>query len=177
MLYWAYGSNLCIEQMKRRCPAAIKLEKLVVDDGELIFRGVADVRVKKGSSVQGGLWRITKECEAELDFFEGVNSETRTYLKRYMLVERRGRKEDVLFYQMRTHRGIMPPTERYYATIRRGYKDFGLDVSALHAAVDAAWDNKDVTPQLRYKHEQRGTPRLVGRRTIVQSHQNKVWKQ
>lgn len=158
-LYWAYGSNLCVRNMKRRCPAAKKASPLIVEGGVLTFRGVADVVLQEGSSVPGGLWWITPECEATLDRYEGVNS--RLYLKRYLDATVNGKKQPILFYQMATSRGVLPPSEEYAATILEGYRDFGLDTSALEAAIARSWEEKSPTNFLRQRHQKRGSPRLA----------------
>ena len=62
MLYFAYGSNLHQEQMKRRCSGCKYLKKYILQDYRLTFRSelcVADIEYKKGSSVQGALYEIT----------------------------------------------------------------------------------------------------------------------
>lgn len=72
-LYFAYGSNINLEQMAYRCPAAKPLMPVVLHDYELTFRGggVATVVPKKDSVVQGLLWSITPDCEQSLDHYEG----------------------------------------------------------------------------------------------------------
>lgn len=160
-LYWAYGSNLNLMHMARRCPHAEPVGPLNLVHGQLVFRGVADVTVKKNSEVPGGLWRITRQCERSLDSYEGVGS--RLYLKRFFTVvdAETGRSEDVLFYQMSTHRGRMPPSEHYLQTIVDGYEDFGLDREYLNVALAEAWEQKEVTRMLRSRHENRGRPSLA----------------
>lgn len=160
MLYWAYGSNLNIAAMRERCPAARKVGRLFVEDAALVFRGVADVTVCEGSVVPGGLWEITRECERSLDRYEGVAS--RLYLKRYLTVKRKGKKREVvLFYQMRMSTGVQPPSEFYLDLIARGYRDFGLPLEVLDAAVAESWSEKKITPILRERHERRGRPTLA----------------
>lgn len=154
MFYFAYGSNLNVRAMKRRCPRAKPVKRMFVTDGALIFRGVADVTLRKGGLVPGGLWKITEECERSLDAYEGAAN--RFYLKRYLLIEVDGRKEDCLFYQMRMSRGVMPPSEIYIETIAQGYRDFGLDLSRLDAALCESWSNKEVTEVLRERHVRKG---------------------
>ena len=66
MLYFAYGSNLHQEQMKRRCSGCKYLKKYILQDYRLTFRSelcVADIEYKKGSSVQGALYEITDKDE------------------------------------------------------------------------------------------------------------------
>lgn len=158
-LYWAYGSNLCHRSMRTRCPDAVPLDRLDVNDASLIFRGVADVTIRKGQFVPGGLWRISEEDERNLDRYEGVAS--RLYLKRYLPIKRGGKLRRVLFYQMRTDRGVMPPSHFYVQVIAQGYRDFGLPEDVLDRAVRASWSDKEVTPMLRERHERRGRPVLA----------------
>ncbi len=57
--YFAYGSNMNLEQMKYRCPAAEVVENIRLEDYRLAFRGrapgngVATVLPEKGSCVEG----------------------------------------------------------------------------------------------------------------------------
>ena len=78
--YFAYGSNMNLEQMKYRCPAAEVVENVRLEDYRLAFRGkapgngVATVLPEKGSCVEGVLWKITEAFEKSLDFYEGFPS-------------------------------------------------------------------------------------------------------
>ena len=64
--YFAYGSNMNLEQMKYRCPAAEVVENVRLEDYRLAFRGrapgngVATVLPEKGSCVEGVLWKSQK---------------------------------------------------------------------------------------------------------------------
>jgi gamma-glutamylcyclotransferase (GGCT)/AIG2-like uncharacterized protein YtfP len=159
IFYWAYGSNLSERQMNKRCPRAIKYGPMSVKDCALVFRGVADVTLREGSTTPGGLWQITAECERELDVFEGVAS--RIYMKRYFRISIEGKKYTCLFYQMRSKEGIMPPSETYLDTIVRGYADFELCLDPLDVALQESWGNKQLTEHLLDRHERRGSPRLA----------------
>lgn len=161
MLYWAYGSNLSVRRMRMRCPDARPVGPLVIADGALTFRGVADVTIRKGSLVAGGLWRITRACERSLDAAEGVSN--RWYLKRYLQLSVKGKIEDCLFYQMRIAEGIMPPTPEYLEAIVQGYRDFHLEEHEhlIDKALHEAWGNKSVTPILRERHVRKGKPKLA----------------
>ena len=67
MLYFAYGSNLHQEQMKKRCSGCKYLKKYILENYRLTFRSelcVADIEYKKGSSVQGALYEITDKDES-----------------------------------------------------------------------------------------------------------------
>ena len=159
ILYWCYGSNLWVEQMRDRCTDAIKVGPLIMDDCRLVFRGVADVTYDPNSCTPGGLWDITDRCERNLDGYEGVGRGL--YLKRYMKIKYQGRERQVLFYQMKISKGIMPPSEEYVKRIEQGYRDFGLDLADLSAAIERSWQDKHVTQRLAQRHRERGNPRLA----------------
>ena len=76
-MYFAYGSNINLDQMAYRCPAAQVVGPVVLEGYELLFRGnasgngVATIKPKEGQQVHGLLWRITPGCERSLDLYEG----------------------------------------------------------------------------------------------------------
>ena len=72
-LYFAYGSNINLDQMRYRCPDATVYGQAVLDNYDLRFRGsgVATVEPKEGACVYGLLWELTDKCEASLDRYEG----------------------------------------------------------------------------------------------------------
>lgn len=137
--YFAYGSNLNVAQMARRCPAAKKMQTLMLPGWRLVFRGVADIVPARNAQVAGGLWIITDRCERSLDIYEGVKSGlyTKESFPITYLDTRTGKREitDVLFYRMRSREFAMP-SSGYLASIADGYDDFGLDLAYLDAALD-----------------------------------------
>lgn len=164
MLYWAYGSNLDPRQMRLRDPGAKRVGPLTLD-GRLVFRNVADVVHDEDHRVAGGIWRITRQGERNLDQFEGVA--TGYYKKRYLRAKVKGVSEDVLFYKMGTKFGIMPPTETYFNTILAGYRYFELDERLLVEALHESWDDKKMTQALRERRHRKGYPRLQRRRRLI----------
>lgn len=161
MLMWSYGSNLCIDQMRSRCPRAKFKGPLTVYDAALVFRGVADVVLRDGSFVPGGLWAISRECERALDRYEGVSNGV--YVKRYFHLRRNKQVVDVLFYQMTNKYGdgVMPPGQGYFDTIAQGYRDFGLDLDILEKYLQESWDRRRITNQMLVRYESRGRPTLA----------------
>ena len=70
MLYFAYGSNLNIFQMKRRCKDSKFLKKINLKEFRLTFRSkyrAADIEKKKNSIVPGALYEISKSDEKKLE--------------------------------------------------------------------------------------------------------------
>jgi phage replication-related protein YjqB (UPF0714/DUF867 family) len=72
--YFAYGSNLCVQQMARRCPGAVDPRPAMLADHDWLIneRGVATVEPFHGSQVHGVVWRLTDHDLAALDSAEGV---------------------------------------------------------------------------------------------------------
>lgn len=138
-LYFAYGSNLNLEQFRRRCPLATPVSRCTLDGYKLVFKGVADIVPSKKGRVYGAIYRITNHCEAALDRYEGF---PHLYVKEYLPVEvttHNGDKvvEDMMFYVM-VHDRIAEPSSWYFNTILRGFNDWKLNKRSLHDALAAA---------------------------------------
>lgn len=103
-MYFAYGSNINLDQMAYRCPAAQVVGPVVLEGYELLFRGnasgngVATIQPKEGKQVHGLLWRITPGCERSLDLYEGY---PHLYEKESVAVrDNAGRQLTVMAYVM-----------------------------------------------------------------------------
>jgi len=128
-LYFAYGSNLNHRQMAERCPKAKPVSVLRLDGWRLVFKRGADIVRDEGAFVLGALYGITLEDEAALDVHEGYPV---TYTQHAVLDEE-GR-ERFFFYKKAANTLRMPRGE-YLETIRAGYRDWGLDLASLDAAM------------------------------------------
>ncbi len=86
MLYFAYGSNLWLDQMASRCPNSHFVGRAILPDyrWQINQRGFANVTECSGYSVHGLIYQIDEADEARLDRNEGVNSGA--YSKRYLSV-------------------------------------------------------------------------------------------
>ena len=73
-LYFAYGSNMSVGQMRARCPAASPVGPARLDGWRFFVnrRGTASIRRADGHAVHGVVWRVTHACVRVLDHFEGV---------------------------------------------------------------------------------------------------------
>ena len=85
--YFAYGSNLHLKQMKRRCPNSkyVGLARLVNYRWQINERGYANVIDAEGHWVDGLVYEINEPDEAKLDVNEGVSKNA--YTKRHMKVD------------------------------------------------------------------------------------------
>jgi gamma-glutamylcyclotransferase len=81
MLYFAYGSNMLLEQMRDRCPSAAFVGNAALEGYRLAFTrtakrnwkgyGVADVVLAPGHSVWGAVFQIEEHDIGALDRSEG----------------------------------------------------------------------------------------------------------
>src|ERR1700753_2463662 len=72
--YFAYGSNLSVQQMAQRCPGAVNPRPATLADHDWLInhRGVATIERFDGGEVHGVLWQVTDHDLATLDSAEGV---------------------------------------------------------------------------------------------------------
>jgi hypothetical protein len=163
-LYFAYGSNLNMRQMRWRCPKAQPVGKFKLNGVRLVFRGVADVADEPGASCWGGLWLITPECEVALDRYEGFRPDDPEHgMYRKVTFPLRKPWEgftEGMFYQMNST-GIMPPSISYLRCIEEGYRDFKLPRAHLDAAVQASVDDKAPSHIERQRRRRTGRPALA----------------
>ena len=134
--YFAYGSNINLDQMAHRCPDAKVVGKVTLNNYELTFRGrsdgsgVANIEPKIGASVSGLLWQITDRCEKSLDIYEGV---PRLYAQKSVTVrDEDGKKHRAMAYIMtELYRDVALPSRYYYQGILEGYRQNGIDDKPL----------------------------------------------
>ena len=129
--YFAYGSNLHHEQMKRRCPKCRYIKKYVLKDYQMTFRskyGAADIEKRIGKKVYGALFIISKCAEKRLDVYEEYPT---LYKKIYF--KYKGKK--VMTYTMCRKTKKIPPTTRYLNIIIQGYKDCKINIISLQQSL------------------------------------------
>jgi hypothetical protein len=82
--YFAYGSNMDVNQMADRCPSAEIVGVCRLDRHRFIInrRGVATLVPDAASCVLGILWDLPPEDEQSLDEYEGVP----TYYQKHLIV-------------------------------------------------------------------------------------------
>jgi len=139
-LYFAYGSNLDLDQMAYRCPDAKVVGPVTLENYELLFRRFATIAPKEGNTVHGLLWEITPQCEQALDFYESFPS---FYDKEPVTVRTQsGEKITVMAYVMTGRYKDQPalPSPGYYNGIRQGFIQNGFPLEALEKALKHTMD-------------------------------------
>lgn len=130
-LYIAYGSNLSVEQMARRCPTATIVGTAILDGWRLLFNGPASIERKEGYQVPVLIWDIKPNDERSLDRYEGYPS---YYRKEMLEIELNGATEQAMVYIMNTNRES-EPGDYYYKVLEDGYKKFGFNLEILQKAL------------------------------------------
>ena len=127
-LYFAYGSNLNHEQMKKRCPHALFLDAAELSDMQLTFYGTskrwggapATVKEQTGSAVWGALYELDAHCLKLLDSFEAVA--TGNYRRELVTVRDTSRQtlEAYIYLKLEEEKDERKPSEKYMETIIAG---------------------------------------------------------
>ena len=136
-LYIAYGSNLNLQQMSRRCPTAKFIGTGVIEDYELQFKGreygaYATIALKEGCEVPVGVFEIGIQDEMRLDVYEGFPNH---YFKQDVPVKMKDQTIKGMAYIMDLKMEFGMPSTNYYQVVHQGYQDCGLDTEILEQAV------------------------------------------
>ena len=149
--YLAYGSNLNVRQMARRCPNAVPVGTAEIKDYRLLFKGSKSgnyltIEKHKGSSVPVGVWMVDAEDERALDRYEGYPI---FYYKKRIPIDIADAKDGKLWnveafvYIMHEDHKIGVPSLRYVESCAEGYDDFGFDKRKLVGAVEYSLKNRE----------------------------------
>jgi gamma-glutamylcyclotransferase (GGCT)/AIG2-like uncharacterized protein YtfP len=154
-VYGAYGSNMNLKQMAKRCPNARVIGTGKLQNYKLTFRGtshgVANVEPKHGSSVPILLWEITPECEDALDIYEGY---PRLYVKKEVDVVTDDGLRKTMIYVMAKRYEEFPaqPSRGYLDTIWKGYIENKMPLVFLRQAVSENIDELSDAENKHIKH-------------------------
>lgn len=136
--YLAYGSNLNLYQMNMRCPSYKIIDRVVIPNVRLSFKGTkngkAFLTVEKceGSMVPMGLFLLQDRDIISLDQYEGYPI---MYKKEYINMLIKEKEEQVLIYIMNEQYDYYKPSNTYYRICNQGYKFFDFDVLTLEDAL------------------------------------------
>lgn len=137
-LYIAYGSNMNIEQMARRCPTAKVVASTWLEGYQLRFMGgsyssVATVEPSDDDLVPVLVWEIQPKDEESLDLYEGW---PHLYRKETLKIKLGKKTLFAMIYIMNGGKySYGYPSQSYFNTIRDGYIAAGFDPKLLHQAV------------------------------------------
>lgn len=145
--YAAFGSNLDLGQMSRRCPQAEILGAGVLPNARLVFEQVATIVADERSTCPIGVYRLNATDVAAMDRSEGLG---RAYDRYLVTAELPGRLVRCFTYIKKDTR-LGPPSQAYYDRIRSGYRQWGFDEQRVYRAARKARDLR-VPPRHNFDH-------------------------
>ena len=134
--YAAYGSNLDLAQMSRRCPQAEIIGAGVLPNARLVFEQVATIVADERSTCPMGVYRLNATDVAAMDRSEGLG---RAYDRYLVTVEMPNRLLRCFTYIKKDTR-LGAPSQAYYDRIRSGYRQWGFDEQRVYRAARKARD-------------------------------------
>ena len=142
--YIAYGSNLNVAQMKRRCLTATILATADLEGYELLFKGsltgsYLTIEKNERGSVPVAIWEVNPADELALDCYEGYpNFYYKQNIKLTCKDIHTGEIKEIMAfaYIMHEERPIGIPSEFYLRTCLDGYEAFYFDKRVLMRAYE-----------------------------------------
>lgn len=155
MLYAAYGSNMNLKQMERRCPNSRRIGNGLIKNYQLVFNVHLDIVEKKNSLVPVVLWEIDEFDWKSLDFYEGF---PHYYIRKKVdIIRENGKKEKAIAYVMTDDcKGISPPSRQYFNACLEGCKENGIDSETLYEALTHSFYNETYYNQYNPRGEKYG---------------------
>lgn len=159
-IYFAYGSNLSLAQMAKRCPAARAIGRALAKGYRLAFPrpsdtwrggvagivpvGADDDGGAPGYYVEGAAYELTEACIAALDEYEGLLEERAHYWRAtidIVLIGTGERAKAMTYFANPEGEGRFDPHADYVRVMIDGARDHGLGVewvAMLEAMLEAA---------------------------------------
>lgn len=141
--YAAYGSNLNVKQMERRCSNAVRVGTATLENWELVFKGTLrgyylSIVPQPGFRVPLGIWKVDEDDECYLDLYEGYPDFYRKFelTLPVTLMDEEVQNLKVFIYALPVTVPSGYPTKAYLDTCLEGYRDFGFDRSTLTDAFE-----------------------------------------
>lgn len=146
--YFAYGSNMNLDQMARRCPDAEIIRNVRLDGYELAFCGSENcgfltILPKPGSQVEGVMWLVSDLDIQRLNHYEGW---PRHYRREYLLAkDEKGNQHKVMVYIMNAPYRDEPaiPSRGYLYGVLEGCKQNKINpAKVMRAAEQATYETR-----------------------------------
>ncbi|KAF4615037.1 hypothetical protein D9613_002641 [Agrocybe pediades] len=126
-IYFGYGSNLWLDQMKRRCPESKYLGVASLQNWKWIIttRGYANIIPSYGDVVYGLMYELTPEDEHSLDIYEGSAYQKQTHSVKWVkqLQDSGEKQANCLIYIDVDHKSESTPRKEYIYRMNMGIAD------------------------------------------------------
>ena len=137
-IYFAYGSNLNLRNMKRMGPGIKCIGKTVLSNYRLVYKGICSfdsyltIEPCKDRSVPIGVYKISKINEFLLDRYEGYPI---LYSKNKIQVKMHGKILSGMIYIMKEEYDYNIPSLEYIKMCEQGYENFEFNKDILDEAL------------------------------------------
>ncbi len=137
--YIAYGSNMSMTQIKRRCPDVELVDSTFLNGYKLEFKtaygtgAFATITPDANSKVPVVIFKISQNDERNLDIYEGVKG--KHYFKEMIDVRVNNKLIRAMVYRMNLKAKLSLPSFAYIDTILEGYISFGFDTGIIDEAI------------------------------------------
>jgi len=140
ILYFSYGHNTNIPELKRRIPKAQRIGVAVAPNQQLEINHYTNIVAKDGAKTYGVLWAVDTDSLKVLDWYEGDGKD---YSHAFIEVLYNGNLYKVLTYVMITSRSDInrEPSLKYLKHVYDGYKMNGIPEDQLSIAVRNRQEN------------------------------------
>ena len=138
--YLAYGSNLDMDRMGRRCPYAVPVGVTEIYGYRLLFKksktgSYATIEQDANESVPAVVWKLSEYDELLLDRYEGF---PRYYYKKQFQLpvwnmngNRMKKPKTCMAYVMHEERILGEPDMEYFRLLDEGYGEWNFDTDIL----------------------------------------------
>ena len=132
MYYFAYGSNLSLKQMKKRCPDSKPVSTAILPNYTMIFTGwsrqwhggIATIRISPGAKVKGAIYEVSAGDLRLLDKYEDC---PRTYDRiNVRVITADDEYVEAVTYIKPRQSEETKPSQEYLVIIREGYRDWRI---------------------------------------------------
>lgn len=137
-IYFAYGSNLNLRNMKKMGPGIKCIGKTFLNDYRLVYKGICSfdsyltIEPCKDKRVPIGVYKISKLNEFLLDRYEGYPI---LYSKSKIQVKLYGKIISGMIYIMKPKYDYNIPSLEYIKMCKQGYKNFEFSNDILDEAL------------------------------------------
>ena len=143
--YVAYGSNLAVEQMAKRCPDARVVGTAILNGWALLFKRHATIERIPTRKTPVLVWGISEQDEEALDASESFPS---YYYKKDLEVEvfptegGNTMRVTAMVYIMQEYHDLSMPSPYYYRVISDSYKALHFPMHVLKQALVDSTDKE-----------------------------------
>jgi len=149
--YIAYGSNLNIDDMSKRCPSSKIIDIITLFDYKLVFKGFnkgyLTIEESQDSYLPAVLYSLDEEDIKYLDYYEGYPN---LYYKKDIIVEINNQEIISFIYIMNEEYDYQIPSNYYLNKVLKGYEYFNFDPLYLDSALEYSNKIKILTKKLEY---------------------------